>query len=71
VFRRRRFFTGRPVRQIGSTGLPDISWFRPDGTEMTEADWDTGSASRSRSTSTVRASPIWIRAGTGSPTTHS
>ena len=41
VFRRRRFFTGHPVRQIGSTGLPDISWFRPDGSEMTEADWDT------------------------------
>ena len=41
IFRRRRFFTGHPVRQIGSTGLPDISWFRPDGSEMTEADWDT------------------------------
>lgn len=42
VFRRRRFFTGRPVRQRGSTGLPDISWFRPDGSEMTDDDWDSG-----------------------------
>ncbi|MFA5710160.1 MAG: glycogen debranching protein GlgX [Mycolicibacterium sp.] len=42
VFRRRRFFTGRPVRRRGSTGLPDISWFRPDGSEMTEEDWDSG-----------------------------
>ncbi len=42
VFRRRRFFTGRPVRRLGSTGLPDISWLRPDGSEMTEEDWDSG-----------------------------
>ncbi|HEX5142485.1 MAG TPA: glycogen debranching protein GlgX [Mycobacterium sp.] len=40
-FRRRRFFTGHPVRKAGTTGLPDISWFRPDGSEMTEEDWDT------------------------------
>jgi glycogen operon protein len=42
VFRRRRFFNGRPVRQRGFTGRPDISWFRPDGSEMTEEDWDSG-----------------------------
>ena len=42
VFRRRRFFTGRPVRQRGSEGVPDISWFRPDGSEMNDEDWDTG-----------------------------
>ncbi len=42
VFRRRRFFTGHPVRQLDSTGLPDISWLRPDGSEMTEEDWDSG-----------------------------
>ncbi len=42
VFRRRRFFTGRPVRQRDTTGLPDISWLRPDGSEMTEEDWDSG-----------------------------
>jgi glycogen operon protein len=40
VFRRRRFFTGLPVRRRGAEGLPDISWFRPDGSEMTDADWD-------------------------------
>ena len=42
VFRRRRFFNGRPVRQRGSAGVPDISWFRPDGSEMSDEDWDTG-----------------------------
>ncbi|WP_099023381.1 glycogen debranching protein GlgX [Mycolicibacterium palauense] len=42
VFRRRRFFTGRPVRHRGSQRLPDISWFRPDGSEMTDEDWDAG-----------------------------
>jgi glycogen operon protein len=34
VFRRRRWFQGRPLR-----GTADILWLRPDGTEMTEADW--------------------------------
>jgi glycogen operon protein len=42
VFRRRRFFSGRPVRQRGAQGLPDISWFRPDGSEMDDADWESG-----------------------------
>ncbi|PJE22846.1 MAG: glycogen debranching enzyme, partial [Mycobacterium sp.] len=42
VFRRRRFFTGAPVRIRGSEGLPDISWFRPDGSEMSDEDWDSG-----------------------------
>jgi glycogen operon protein len=42
VFRRRRFFNGRPVRRRGSKGLPDISWFRPDGSEMSDEDWDSG-----------------------------
>jgi isoamylase len=40
VFRRRRFFDGRPVRR--GEGLPDIQWFTPDGDEMTEEDWDSG-----------------------------
>ncbi|MFP3901472.1 MAG: glycogen debranching protein GlgX [Acidimicrobiia bacterium] len=34
VFRRRRWFQGRPLR-----GTPDIAWLRPDGSEMTEDDW--------------------------------
>jgi isoamylase len=43
VFRRRRFFDGRPVgRRRGKQHLPDIAWLRPDGSEMTEADWGSG-----------------------------
>ncbi|MDT7733015.1 MAG: isoamylase [Mycobacterium sp.] len=42
VFRRRRFFQGVPVRRRGTEGLPDISWFRPDGSEMSDEDWDSG-----------------------------
>jgi isoamylase len=37
VFRRRRWFQGRPLR-----GTADIVWLRPEGTEMTEADWAEG-----------------------------
>ncbi|KUI16560.1 glycogen debranching enzyme [Mycobacterium lehmannii] len=44
VFRRRRFFSGRPVRQRGGEGLPDIAWFAPDGSEMSDEDWETGYA---------------------------
>ena len=40
VFRRRRFFDGRPVRRRGVETLPDITWFATDGTEMTEEDWE-------------------------------
>jgi isoamylase len=42
VFRRRRFFDGRPVRKKGQEGLTDIGWFRPDGSEMTDDDWESG-----------------------------
>jgi glycogen operon protein len=42
IFRRRRFFDGRPVRRRGQDALPDIEWFTPDGAEMTEEDWDSG-----------------------------
>ncbi|MEG9224774.1 glycogen debranching protein GlgX [Aeromicrobium sp. Sec7.5] len=37
VFRRRRFFSGRPVRRDG--GLPDIAWFTPTAEEMTDQSW--------------------------------
>ncbi|HMA31205.1 MAG TPA: glycogen debranching protein GlgX [Casimicrobiaceae bacterium] len=37
VFRRRDFFQGRPIR---GTGIKDIVWLKPDGTEMTAAEWD-------------------------------
>jgi glycogen operon protein len=39
VFRRRRWFHGRPIR-----GTRDIAWIRPDGNEMTDDDWDAGFA---------------------------
>jgi glycogen operon protein len=42
IFRRRRFFEGRPVRRRGQATLPDIEWLTPDGREMTEEDWDSG-----------------------------
>jgi glycogen operon protein len=41
VFRQRRFFQGRPLRGwTHSDRPPDIAWFRPDGVEMTDADWE-------------------------------
>jgi isoamylase len=40
VFRRRRFFDGRPVRRRGADALPDIAWFTPESDEMTEEDWE-------------------------------
>ncbi|PKV96614.1 glycogen operon protein [Amycolatopsis echigonensis] len=38
VFRRRRFFQGKPVRKGEELG--DIAWFTPAGEEMTEQNWD-------------------------------
>ena len=40
VFRRRRFFAGRPIRS--GAELRDIAWFIPTGEEMTEQDWESG-----------------------------
>jgi isoamylase len=40
VFRRRRFFAGRPIRR--SDELRDIAWFTPGGEEMSEQDWESG-----------------------------
>ncbi len=39
VFHRRRFFQGRPLH---GAGVSDITWLRPDGTEMNDEDWQTG-----------------------------
>ena len=36
-FRRRRWFKGRPIRGKGAT---DIGWFKPEGSEMSDADWN-------------------------------
>ncbi|BBU23002.1 glycogen debranching protein GlgX [Mycobacterium xenopi] len=40
VFRRRRFFEGRPMRR--GDELRDIAWLTPSGREMTQEDWDRG-----------------------------
>jgi isoamylase len=36
IFRRRRFFQGKPPREAGER---DIVWLRPDGSEMTDTEW--------------------------------
>jgi isoamylase len=41
VFHRRQFFQGR---RIHGAEVKDIAWFRPDGKEMTEEDWNQGFA---------------------------
>ncbi|HET6850035.1 MAG TPA: glycogen debranching protein GlgX [Gaiellales bacterium] len=38
VFRRRGFFTGRPVRGE----IKDVTWLHPSGREMTDGDWADG-----------------------------
>ncbi|MEP6680963.1 MAG: glycogen debranching protein GlgX, partial [Chloroflexota bacterium] len=40
VLRRRRFFQGRRIR--GST-IKDLTWYGPDGREMSDAEWREGS----------------------------
>jgi glycogen operon protein len=39
VLRRRQFFFGRHIR---GSEVKDLAWFRPDGQEMTDADWGHG-----------------------------
>jgi glycogen operon protein len=39
TFRRRKFYQGRAVH---NTAEKDIAWFRTDGQEMTEAEWNAG-----------------------------
>ncbi|HYC90649.1 MAG TPA: glycogen debranching protein GlgX [Thermoanaerobaculia bacterium] len=41
VFQRRRWFHGRHVR---GTGVSDIGWFKADGGEMSDEDWQAGFA---------------------------
>ena len=38
MFRRRNFFQGRQLR---GSHIKDLMWFRPDGHEMTDEDWQT------------------------------
>ena len=45
VFRRRRFFRGRPLDDgDGRGGLSDIAWFTHDGHEMAQLDWQAAQA---------------------------
>jgi glycogen operon protein len=45
VFRRRRFFQGHPLRGTAAgEQLPDVGWFRNDGQQMADADWEVGYA---------------------------
>jgi len=39
VLRRRHFFQGRQIR---GSEVKDLTWLRPDGQEMSGADWDNG-----------------------------
>ncbi|MDQ1375623.1 MAG: isoamylase, partial [Actinomycetota bacterium] len=41
VFRRRRFFQGRPIH---GSDVSDIAWFTPEGERMSEEDWAKGYA---------------------------
>lgn len=41
VFRRRDWFQGRALH---GSGISDIGWFNPDGSELSEAQWHDGSA---------------------------
>ena len=41
VFRRRHFFQGRAIH---GAEVKDLHWLRPDGTEMSDADWNSGHA---------------------------
>ena len=41
VFRRKRFFQGRPIH---GSSVNDIAWLRPDGKHMTDDDWTSGHA---------------------------
>jgi isoamylase len=42
IFRRRRWFEGRPIR---GADVHDMGWYAPDGSEMTDGDWAVGYAS--------------------------
>ena len=41
VFRRPKFFQGRPIRGLG---IKDIMWLNPSGKEMSDDEWNTGYA---------------------------
>ncbi|WP_309617078.1 glycogen debranching protein GlgX [Salinibacterium sp.] len=41
VFRRKRFFTGRPVKRAEGEPLLDVEWMSTDASAMTAEDWGT------------------------------
>ncbi len=41
VFRRRKWFQGRAIH---GAGISDIAWFNPDGSHMTDEQWEAGYA---------------------------
>jgi isoamylase len=41
VFRRRHFFQGRPIH---GAEIKDLYWLKPDGTEMSDRDWESAFA---------------------------
>ena len=41
VFRRRKWFQGRAIH---GAGISDIAWFNPDGSHMTDEQWEIGYA---------------------------
>jgi glycogen operon protein len=41
TFRRRRWFQGRPIH---GKGVHDVAWFKPDGEQMSDEDWQAGFA---------------------------
>ncbi|MGH9417774.1 MAG: glycogen debranching protein GlgX [Terriglobales bacterium] len=44
-FHRRQWFQGRSIRGAADPrGTPDIAWLRPDGSRMSEEDWNVGFA---------------------------
>ncbi|MBY0512669.1 MAG: glycogen debranching protein GlgX [Gemmataceae bacterium] len=41
VLKRRTFFQGRPIR---GSGVADVSWFKPDGAELADGEWEQPAA---------------------------
>ncbi len=70
VFRRRRFFHGRPVQGTHDE-LSDIAWFTPQGEEMTQRDWTSSQAGALTVFLNGNAISEPGPRGSGSPTTRS
>ena len=69
VFRRQRFFQGRPIR---GSSVDDIAWLRPDAQHMTEQDWTAELARHHRDLpQRSRASRTATRSASASSTTRS